>query len=205
MDHGRKTRADGIKTTHGVKDFFWCAMCTKSYICCSLQVRDRAVASSSVLLHIPQDDLGYQLLVPAQVHALTLPPQFFSFSRFGTAGVAARVLERTRRGDCLTELTAYVLSLQIPRSRVLSSLLSMTTPINPALKPDRRGIGKKISGSSAYAAAFVYRPELPYSALAVTVEQASLARPATAVVKSQPSKNRKERDDKLRVRDNVTC
>jgi hypothetical protein len=33
---------------------------------------------------------------------------------------------------------------------IISSLSRLTTPINPALKPDRRGIGKKTSISSEY-------------------------------------------------------
>jgi hypothetical protein len=67
--------------------------------------------------------------------------------------MATQVLAKTRQGECFVELRAFLDTCILVTHTILTSRL--TTPINPALKPDRRGIGKKRLGISAYATPFV--------------------------------------------------
>ncbi len=95
-------------------------------------------------------------------------------------------------------------------------LVRSTTPINPALKPDRRGIGKKSSRGSEFFFQF-YMPLafIASAAVTLTVEQASsalqLSSSASSVAaitgesKLDRCKRRKERDDELKVHQFLIC
>jgi hypothetical protein len=95
-------------------------------------------------------------------------------------------------------------------------LVRSITPINPALKPDRRGIGKKSSSGSEYFFQF-YMPLafIASAAVTLTVEQASSAlqlssssssvAAITGKSKLDRCKRRKERDDELKVHQFLIC
>ena len=69
----------------------------------------------------------------------------FPFFRCGRAGVGARVLGKTKQGDF-----PYPSPL-LPHPN--STTCRLTTPIDPVLKQDRRGIGKRKLGNSVYSCA----------------------------------------------------
>ena len=133
----------------------------------------------------------------ALLHAL-FAPMYRSCPCFSCAraGVGPLVLGKTRLGDCLIQCRACA---------CISPHISLrsTTPINPVLKQDRRGIGKKKSGRSAYVPCCFYRSSSPFAA--VTVEEASVALQLSSAAlpvadaRKDKSKVAKERDDKLKV------
>jgi hypothetical protein len=96
------------------------------------------------ILRIPKDNVGYKLLVRLQLPFL-IPrhlPRIHPFFSCVKAGAEILVLVNTKQGANEGLSQGIVVLCLTPSS------FRLTTPINPALKPDRLGIGKKTSSSS---------------------------------------------------------